>query len=129
MVSAGFMQTVLRNTGSPQEYLHANGEISMVTIEQVGTGGERRVRISYLPPEVEDRVVWKAMESYGEVRKVHEETWERQYKYAVSNGVRIVDMKLRNHVLCHTYIAGYRVRISYDGQGTMCHDCFAEGHQ
>jgi hypothetical protein len=128
MVSEGNIQTVLRNTGGHQQYVHANGQISMVTIERVGMG-EGRVRIAYLPPEVQNTVVRAEMEHYGVVRNVQEETWARQYKYAVSNGVRLVDMKLKTHVPSHLYIAGYRVLISYDGQPTTCFNCKEEGHQ
>jgi hypothetical protein len=61
------------------EYLHTNGEISIVRLEMAGLR-MRKVRIANLPPEVSDAVIRTALSSYGEVQDVQTETWSRSYR-------------------------------------------------
>jgi hypothetical protein len=96
----------------------------MVTIEQASMG-ERKIRIAFLPLEASET----GMAKFGDVRSVQEETWSRQYIYAVSNGVRLVDIRLKHHVPSHLMIAGHRVLVSYEGQPVTCYNCSEQGHQ
>jgi hypothetical protein len=52
----------------------------------------------------------------------------RQYRYAVPNGIRVVDIHLKNYVPSHLMITGHRVLISYDGQPSTCYNCKEQGH-
>jgi hypothetical protein len=63
LVSADKIHALLRDLGGQKEYIHANGEISIVTIEQGGMG-ERKVRIAYLPLEATDRRGLETLEAF-----------------------------------------------------------------
>jgi hypothetical protein len=87
------------------------------------------VRVANPPPEIKDTVVRTALTKYGDVKNLREENWTRQYRYAVSNGIRVVDIHLQNHVQSHVMIAGNRVLISYDGQPSTFYNCDEQVHQ
>ena len=93
-VSAERMQSKLQNIQGQQEYKYDNGEISIVKVELAGMG-VRRVRLAGLPPEVKEPVLRDAMSKYGDVKDIQEEQWPNQYRYKVSNGVKIVELNLK----------------------------------
>jgi len=97
-VSAERMQSILQNTQGQQEFKHDNGEISIVKVELAGMG-VRRVRVANLPPELKEPVLRDAMSKYGDVKDIQEEQWPNQYSYKVSNGVKIVELKLKTQCL------------------------------
>jgi hypothetical protein len=82
--------------------------------------GLRRVRVANLPPEVPDRVLRDKMSKYGEVKDISEEHWSRMYRYPVSNGIRLVELQLKQHIPSHMVILGQRVLITHEGQPTTC---------
>jgi hypothetical protein len=108
------MQDILRTTQGQLEYHHENGELSLVQIERVCMS-VRYVRIANLPPEVPDRILRDSMSTYGEVKAMKEESCSRAYRYAVSNGIRIVEISLKKHIPSHMTIAGNIVLLSYEG--------------
>jgi len=122
------LQAVLRTTEGQLDYIHENGELSVVYIERTGMG-VRRVRVANLPPEVQDRKLRDVISQYGNVRAITEEMWSREYRYPVSNGVRIVEMDLKKHIPLHMLIVDNRVLISYEGQLITCYGCNEPGHQ
>ena len=54
--------------------------------------------------------------------------WTQAYRYKVYNGVKIVEMKLKQHIPSHLVIAGNNATITYDGQPTACFRCNEIGH-
>ena len=96
--------------------------MSIVRLEHAGMG-MRRIRIANLPPEVPERTVTIARATYGEIMSIKDETWSKKYRYTVSNGVKVVMMKLSQHLLSHMTIAGNRILTSYEGQPTTCYGC------
>jgi hypothetical protein len=85
------MQATLgRHTGQI-EYHHTNGELSLVRREGAGMG-IRRVRVANLPPEVPDRRLRDVMEAYGDIKRITENQWAKEYRYPVYNGFRKVEM-------------------------------------
>ena len=127
-VTSDKMQTVLTSTKGQLEYRHENGEVSVVRVDIAGMG-LRRVRVANLPPEVSDRVLRDTMSKYGDVKEITGEQWSRQYRYPVSNGIRIVELQLKQHIPSHMQIVGQRVLITYEGQPTTCYGCNEAGHQ
>jgi len=97
-VSAERMQSILQNVQGQKEYKHDIGEISIVKVELAGMG-VRRVRVANLPPEVKEPDLRDAMSKYGDVKDIQEEQWPNQYRYKVSNGVKIVELNLKTHCL------------------------------
>jgi hypothetical protein len=91
------MQQILTDTEGQMEFKHDNGEISKVTIEPAGMG-MRRIRIANLPPEVNDRTIKNMLMRYGEIKEITEETWSRNYRYKIYNGIRIVTINLKEHI-------------------------------
>jgi hypothetical protein len=88
-VSTERMKSIFQDIQGQQEYTHDNGEISIVTVE-LASMGLRRVRMANLPPEVQDTVLRDTVSKYGNVNDIKEEQWPMQYRYSVSNGIRIV---------------------------------------
>ena len=122
-----YVQDLLQSTDGRVEYRHENGEISIVRIEHAGMG-MRRIRIANLPPGVPERTVRITLAPYGEIMSINDETWSKKYRYTVSNGVKVVMMKLTQHLPSHMTIAGNRILASYEGQPTTCYGCGKTGH-
>jgi len=64
-----------------------------------------------------------ALPHYGDFQSIQDETWAKHYRYTVSNGVRIVTMKLKKHINSYITIARYRALTSYEGQPQTCYGC------
>jgi len=110
------------------QYQHETGEITTVQVEIAGLG-IRKIRIANLQPELPDRTLRDIMTKYGEVRDIQEEHWSQKYRYTVANGIRIIEINLRQHIPSHMMIANQRVLITYDGQPLTCYGCSEIGHQ
>jgi hypothetical protein len=126
-VSADRMQAILQDIQGQQEYQQDNGEISIVKVELAGMG-LRQVGPAGLPPEVKEPVLRDAMSKYGDVKDIQEEQWPNQYKYKVSNGIKIVGVNLKKHVPSYMFIASHRVLTTYEGQPPTCYNCNEQGH-
>jgi hypothetical protein len=122
------MRRVLSKTNGVQDFKHDNGEISQVRVEIAGMG-MRTIRIANLSPEVQDNVIRNALGTYGDITEIKEELWTHRYRYKVSNGIRLVNMNLKQHIPSHMQVADHRVLISYDGQPATCCGYNATGHQ
>jgi hypothetical protein len=103
-------------------------EVSIVKTEIAGMG-MKKARIAKLPPEFQDNAIRDIMKKYGDPKVIYAELWSRVYIYPVANGIRIVDIQLKQHIPTHMLIVGQRVLILYDGQPTTCYGCNATGHQ
>jgi hypothetical protein len=91
--------------------------------------GLRKIRIANLPPEVSDKTLRDIMSKYGDVKDVTEEQWSQKYRYPVSNGIRIVELQLKQHIPSHMLIVGQSALITYKGQPITCYGCNEAGHQ
>jgi hypothetical protein len=89
----------------------------------------KKVRLVRLPPEVTEDIIKNCLSKYGEVKNIRDEMWTQTYRYIVYNGVRIVEIKIKQHLASHLLIAGHDTLISYDGQPPTCYRCNAIGHQ
>jgi hypothetical protein len=103
-------------------YKHTTGEISPVRL-MIAVMGTKRIRLANLPPEPPNTTIRNALSQYGDVQSIQDETWPKHYCYTVSNGVRIVMMTLKKHILSLITVAGYRALTSYDGQPQTCYGC------
>ena len=121
------MQRVLSKTNGAQDFKHDNAEISQVQVAIAGTG-KRTICIANLPPEVQEFVIRNALGTYGEINEITEEQWTNRYRYKVYNGIRLVNMNLKQHLPSHMQIAEHIVLISYDGQPATCYGCNGTGH-
>ena len=113
---------ILNITQGESSYQHDTGEISKVTISQAGLG-KRIVRVANLPPELKNEDIRQYMTKYGTVLTIQDEKWSRNYRYTVSNGVRLIHMELNAHVPKHIHITGHRALVTYMGQPTTCYIC------
>jgi hypothetical protein len=113
----------MQETNGLKEYKHSNGEISQVRIEMAGLG-TKRIRIANLPPEVPERPISIVVAQYGDIKSIQGELWSKVYRYAVSNGSKIVTMALK-HISSNATIASHRVLIAYEGQPMTCYGCNA----
>jgi hypothetical protein len=127
-INEQYMQSVLNSTNGTKDFRHKNGEVSHVQIERAGMG-KRKICVVNLPPEVPDHTHHVVLEQFGEVQGIQEDQWARQYRYRVSNGVRIVSMGLKQHIHSHLQVGDNRVLITYEGQPLTCHGCNGVGHQ
>jgi hypothetical protein len=94
-VSYEKINTYLQNIQGSHEYKHANREMSLVEVSPTGLG-YRSVRVAGLPPEVKDTLLSSTMMKYGDVQTITEEQWANHCRYKVSNGVRLVQINLKN---------------------------------
>jgi hypothetical protein len=90
--------------------------------------GIRMIRIANFPPEVNDRTIVTLLSRYGDVRELKEDTWSQSYRYKISNGIRVANMNLKEHISSYMSIAGHKVLISYDGQPATYYGCNKTGH-
>ena len=127
-VTSEKMQTVLRSTAGQLEFQRETGEISIVHVDIAGMG-LRKIRIANLPPEVSDKTLTDIMSKYDDVKDITEEQWSQKNRYPVSNGIRIVELQLKQHIPSHMLIVGQRVLITYERQPTTCYGCNEIGHQ
>ena len=126
-VTSEKMQTVLRSTAGQLEFQRETGEISIVHVDIAGMG-LRKIRIANLPPEVSDKTLTDIMSKYDDVKDITEEQWSQKYRYPVSNGTRIVELQLKQHIPPHMLIVGQRVLITYEGKPITCYGCNEAGH-
>jgi hypothetical protein len=87
------LHRIIQETNGVKKYKHSNGEISQVRIEMAGLG-TKRIRIANLPPEVPEGPIRMALAQYGDIKSIQEELWSKAYRYAVSNGIKIVTLAL-----------------------------------
>jgi hypothetical protein len=89
----------------------------------------RMIRIANLPPEFPDRTLRDVMSKYGDVKDITGEQWSQKYRYSVSNGIRIVELQIKQHIKSHMLMAGQRVLITYEGKPITCYGSNETGHQ
>jgi hypothetical protein len=121
------MLMTLNEAEGGKEYRHENGEISIVHIEPAGMG-MRQIRIANLPPEINNRTISNTLMKFGEVKEIRDDVWSKSYRYKISNGIRIANMQLKDHIPSYTTTAGHKVQISYEGQPATCFGCSKQGH-
>jgi len=91
--------------------------------------GIKSVRLAGLPPEVKEFTIKGNLSKYGDFVNIRDEMWAAAYMYKVHNGVRVVEIKLKQHMPSNLTIAGNDVMIAYDGQPPTCYRCNEPGHQ
>ena len=122
------LQEILNDTQGQLTFYHDNGEISKVLLE-LADAGIKKIRIARLPPEVNADIIKTCLLKFGEVKTIRDEMWTQAYRYKVYNGVRIVEIRLKQHLPSHLLIAGHDALVSYDGQPPTCFRCNGTGHQ
>ena len=110
------------------EFKHDNGEITQVNIEIAGMGS-KKFRIGNLPPEINEYDIRASLSKYGEVRSIRDEMRASVYRCKVYNGIKIADMRLKQHLPSHMLIAGNDALISHDKQPQTRYRCNEVGHQ
>jgi hypothetical protein len=112
----------MSNEGGQLEYTHVDGTRSQIKID-VAWKGRKALRIANLLPEVPDEVLKAALVPYGTIMAIRNETWSKNYRNAVANGVRVVTMIVNRNIPSHVQIAGHRVLVSYEGQPQTFYGC------
>jgi len=122
------LQEILNGNQGQLTFHHDTGELSKVKLE-LAVEGIKKIRIARLPPEVTADTIKTCLVKYGEVKTIRDEMWTQAYRYKVFNGVRIVEIKIKQHLPSHLLIAGHDALISYVGQLPTCYRCNSIGHQ
>ena len=81
------------------------GEISIIYLDVAGMG-ILRIRITNLPSEIPEETFRVALASLGEIVSIHDEMSSKAYHYTVTNGIKVLVIKLIEHFPSHMYIAG-----------------------
>jgi len=74
--------------------------------------GKKKIRIASLPSEVKENEIRVCMSRYEEVKSIRDEVWTSAYRYKVYSAIRIVEMKIKQHLPSHMSIAGNDATIS-----------------
>jgi len=90
--------------------------------------GIKRIRIACLPPQVKESTIKECMSKFGDVKSIRDEMWTQAYRYKVYNGVRIVEIQLKQHILSHLATASNNTIITYEGQPLTSFRCNETGH-
>jgi hypothetical protein len=61
------------------EFKHPTDEITQITVKQTGLG-YRSVRLTGLPPEVNDTAIATSLSRYGDITFITEEFWSSKYR-------------------------------------------------
>ena len=121
------IEKVLKETNGEAKFLHSNGQVSTVMLETAGIG-TRMVKVFNLPMELPTMVIQQALQSYGKIVSINNDTWGPTFRYKVCNGVRSVRIMLTKHIPSYLVIGGYRALISYENQPITCAQCTQTGH-
>lgn len=121
------MERILLKYQGRVDFRHRNGTVSTVYLSNANQE-LRNVRVYNLPPEVEDCFLKEVLMKYGEVRNIRHEMWSNLHKLQCYNGVRSVDMYIRNNIPSHLVVCGYKIQVTYSGQVPTCFVCHESGH-
>jgi hypothetical protein len=75
------------------------------------------------PTELSGSIIRTVLAPYGVIQSIQDETWSKNYPFAVAYGMRIVTMTLNKYLPSHSTISGYRALVSYEGQPQTCYGC------
>jgi len=92
-VDLQYVQEVLQTTKGQTEYKHSNGEISLVSMEMAGMGTSTDSQPAL---KIIEGTMRSLLTQYGEIRDIQKEKWSTAYRYLVVNGIRIVEIILKN---------------------------------
>jgi hypothetical protein len=82
------------------------------------------IKLHDLPPRMDLFLIHDKMREYGEILKITEEKWGAGFPFEnVSNGVRIVRMKLTQNIPSYITIAGETTYVTYKNQIITCKWC------
>lgn len=91
-------------------------------------GSERkRLRVSFLPNAVPNTELVNALEKYGRVIQVTDETYANR-PVCIKTGTRLVDMDMIRAVPNILTVCGFSVPVTYRGVVTQCRRCQQSGH-
>jgi hypothetical protein len=105
-----------------------DGKTSKIKTDLAGKG-MKAIRIANLPPEVPDEEIKNMLVKYGTIMTIRNETWSKNYRYAVANGLKIVTIIVNRNIPSHMQIAGHRALVLYEGQQQTCYGCGKAWHK
>ena len=85
------------------------------------------VRLHGLPEEIEAHTIISHMGQYGEVISIRNDVW-RSFFPGLSNGVRVVRMKLTHPIPSYITVAEETTFVSYFSQTRTCRNCGGKDH-
>lgn len=85
------------------------------------------VRLHDLPEEIENVTIIDNMKQYGEVISIRNDVW-RSYFPGLSNGVRVLRMKLSKPIPSYITICQETTYVSYFSQIRTCRNCGGKEH-
>ncbi|XP_064467254.1 uncharacterized protein LOC135378227 [Ornithodoros turicata] len=94
---------------------------------------EIEIKIHWIPGNVSDEALQKALEKYGNVKEIRREKWKGSFFEGIDTTTRQVTIRLHEGVsatnLPHqTFVEGCRVLFSVPGRPPMCLRCKQIGH-
>jgi hypothetical protein len=87
------MESDLSRIVGHHEFKLPTGEITQITVKQTELG-YRSVRLTGLPPEVNDTAIATSLSRYGDITSIAGEFWTSKYRYKVSTDARNVNINL-----------------------------------
>ena len=93
LTSSDLVEKLINENGNCKKYT-LDGEIYPINISKYTE--TTLVRIHHLPPSVSNQTITYYIQQYGVVSNVTDEDWNQNYEYPVKNGVRRVQMRIKN---------------------------------
>ena len=118
----------LKDVGCDAIFEFSNKVKAQVVISEANVD-LRYVRIYEVAPEYDDEVIRKAMQAYGEIKKI---VWEKSRPmpgFELYNGIRGVHIDMKKPVPNFVDICGESKRVAYPGMTELCFRCRKSGHK
>ena len=81
------------------EWIHGQLRIPEHEVQMLQIDGPRRQVL--IKMKQCNELIRIALAQYGDIKSIQEKSWSKAYRYAVSNGIKIVTMALKTHSSTH----------------------------
>lgn len=91
--------------------------------------GATIVRVHDLPPQMDDDIIKREMEIYGEILSIKSEVWDTPLQLkGIPSGVRKLRIRLTNTIPSYIFMAGHSTLVTYKNQQITCRHCGRQVH-
>lgn len=91
--------------------------------------GTTQVRVHDLPPQMDNDLIKREMEHFGEVLTIKDEVWESPSPLkGIRNGIRAIRIRIHEQIPSYVNIAGHFTLVTHKNQIITCRHCCKPVH-